>query len=661
MRKLNSILIANRGEIAIRVIRAARTLGYRTVAVYSQADAGAPHVALADSAVAIGPAPANQSYLNVERLLAAADAAGADAVHPGYGFLSENAAFAQACVDRGLTFIGPDPEVIALMGDKAAARRRMAQAGVPCVPGYDGEDQSERTLREAAVRIGFPVMVKAAAGGGGRGMRLVGNVDDLPAALQTARSEAENAFGCGTLILEKAVLRPRHVEIQVFADAQGNVVHLGERDCSVQRRHQKVLEESPCPVMTPELRQQMGAAAVAAARAVSYRGAGTVEFLLDGDGAFYFLEMNTRIQVEHPVTEAVTGLDLVGLQLRVAEGLPLGFEQQDVTLTGHAIEARLYAEEPGRDFLPATGRIDLWRPPTGEGVRCDDGIASGMEISPYYDPMLAKIVAWSESREIARARLVEALKASVIFGPPNNRHFLIEALQREAFAEGTATTAFIAEQFTPQQLAAPTATPEELAAAAVLLYRARRQTAAGKALGLCEELFDWSSAGVLVSRFVFADQDLIVTPDGAGGYRVVIAAGDTLKVTAVHEQDGQARLRIDDVVHAVQYLSPTEHRIRLSVEGRDFDFEDQLASVAIVGNSAADGQISAPMHGIVLEVFVQPGDRVTAGQRLAVLEAMKMQHDILASADSEVAEVFCQPAQQVSADSVLFELTLDES
>ncbi len=661
MRKLNTILIANRGEIAVRVIRAARALGYRTVAVYSRADAGAPHVALADSAVEIGPAPANQSYLDVERLLAAAQSAGADAVHPGYGFLSENAAFAQACVDRGLTFIGPDPEVIALMGDKAAARRRMTEAGVPCVPGYDGEDQSERTLREAGVRIGFPVMVKAAAGGGGRGMRLVSNGDDLPAALKTARSEAENAFGCGTLILEKAVLQPRHVEIQVFADAHGNVVHLGERDCSVQRRHQKVLEESPCPVMTPELRQQMGDAAVAAARAVSYRGAGTVEFLLDTDGAFYFLEMNTRIQVEHPVTEAVTGLDLVGLQLRVAEGLPLGFEQQDVTLTGHAIEARLYAEEPGRDFLPATGRIDLWRPPAGEGVRCDDGIASGMEISPYYDPMLAKIVAWGESREIARARLIEALKTTVIFGPPNNRHFLIEALQRQAFAAGAATTAFIAEQFTAQQLTAPAATPEELAMAAVLLYRARRQAAAGKALGLCEELFDWSSAGVLVSRFVLADQDLTVTTDGAGGYRVVIAAGGTLNVAAVHEQDGQARLRVDGVVHAVQYLSPAEHRLRLSVDGRDFDFEDQLASVAIAGNSAADGQVAAPMHGIVLDVFVQPGDRVTAGQRLAVLEAMKMQHDILAPADGAVAEALCQPAQQVSADSVLFELTLDES
>lgn len=425
MKNFDTVLVANRGEIAIRVLRAAQALGYRTVAVYSDADVDAPHVACADVAVWIGAAAPSASYLNIERLIAAAKESGAQAIHPGYGFLSENAEFAQACAENDFVFIGPSPDAMRWMGDKAGARRRMTEAGVSCVPGYDGADQSEATLLKEADRIGMPLMVKAAAGGGGRGMRLVERMEDVQNALVSARTEAQNAFGSGTLILERAIRRPRHVEIQVFGDSLGTVVHMGERDCSIQRRHQKVIEESPCPVLTPELRDQMGAAAVAAARSINYVGAGTVEFLLDQDQNYYFLEMNTRIQVEHPVTEAVTGIDLVQLQFQVAQGLPLGITQAEVQLTGHAIEARLYAEDVAAGFLPSTGHIDLWQRPSGPGIRCDDGIENGTSVSPYYDSMLAKIIASGPTREVARARLIKALKSTVIVGPQSNRDFLI--------------------------------------------------------------------------------------------------------------------------------------------------------------------------------------------------------------------------------------------
>ncbi|MBT8115616.1 MAG: ATP-grasp domain-containing protein, partial [Arenicella sp.] len=365
MSRFNSVLIANRGEIACRIIRTAKALGYRTVAVYSEADAKAPHVKMADDAVCIGASPVNESYLVLDKIVEAAKESGAQAIHPGYGFLSENAAFATACEAEGIVFIGPHAEAIEVMGNKAESKRRMLAADVPCVPGYEGEDQSDAVMLAEADKIGVPIMVKAAAGGGGRGMRLVENLSELPNAIKLARSEAQNAFGCGELILEKAIAAPRHVEIQVFADSVGNTVHLGERDCSVQRRHQKVVEEAPCPVMTPELREKMGAAAVAAATSIDYLGAGTVEFLLDSEGAFYFLEMNTRLQVEHPVTELVTGLDLVALQLQVAQGEPLGLSLQDVSLSGHAIEVRLYSEDPSQGFLPTSGTIELWKPANG--------------------------------------------------------------------------------------------------------------------------------------------------------------------------------------------------------------------------------------------------------------------------------------------------------
>jgi len=383
-----TLLIANRGEIACRIMRTAAAQGYRTVAVYSTADADSLHVQLADQAIAIGPAAASESYLNIAAIIDAAKRSGADAIHPGYGFLSENADFAEACDQAGLLFIGPSPRAIRLMGSKRLSKLAMLEAGVPCIPGYQSDAQDDATLMREAQAIGFPLMIKASAGGGGRGMRLVQAADQLPEQLLSARAEARSAFGSAELILEKALIRPRHVEIQIFGDSLGNLIHLGERDCSVQRRHQKVIEESPCPVMTPELRQAMGEAAIKAAASVEYCGAGTVEFMLDGEGHFYFLEMNTRLQVEHPVTEMVTGLDLVAWQLEVASGRPLPLQQQNVRLQGHAIEVRLYAEDSSQDFMPQTGTVDLWQPAVTEGVRIDHGLRENQRITPYSDPML---------------------------------------------------------------------------------------------------------------------------------------------------------------------------------------------------------------------------------------------------------------------------------
>jgi len=663
MRSFNSILVANRGEIAVRVLRTAKSLGYKTIAVYSEADAGAPHVEIADDAVQIGPPPVGQSYLDMERVLDAAKASGAEAIHPGYGFLSENADFARACEAAGLVFIGPSADSIDLMGNKAAAKRRMIEASVPCVPGYEDADQSDDVLIAAATDIGFPIMVKAAAGGGGRGMRLVHAAAELTGALNSARSEALNAFASDELILEKAIIRPRHVEVQVFADVHGTVIHLGERDCSVQRRHQKVVEEAPCPVMTPALRAEMGAAAVEAARSIGYRGAGTVEFLLDDQGKFYFLEMNTRLQVEHPVTEMITGLDLVALQIQVAEGLPLGLVQEDVKLDGHAIEVRLYAEDTTQDFLPCAGRIDVWQSATGDGVRFDSGVASGQEISPFYDPMIAKAVAWGETREIARHRLIEALKATVLFGLTTNRGFLIDILGKKTFADGEATTGFIADEFDAADLAATQPGFDQAAIAAVLQFQTERQRALEKCVNVSPALMDWSSGGNLVTRYVYAwdDQeiDLIVCPEGGNNY--VVQSGEqtrTIKVLKLAEHTAQ--LDVEGRRKAVHFASSTVGQIDLSIEGQTSHFHNRIAVAASAEDAAGSGRVVAPMHGTLLEVFVTKGDKVSKGMRLAVLEAMKMQHDIIADVEGSVLDVYATASSQVAADDLLIEIDADE-
>ena len=473
----DTVLVANRGEIACRVIRAARSLGLRSVAVFSEVDREAPHVQLADDAICLGPAEAAQSYLNLDKLMEAARRSGAGAIHPGYGFFSENPALPERCQDAGITWIGPSPAAIRLMGDKRAARIAVAERGVPCVPGYDGEDQSDERLMTEAERIGFPLMVKASMGGGGKGMRLVHNLSDVHAALQTARREATAAFGDGSLILERAIINPKHIEIQVFADAHGAVVHLGERECSLQRRHQKVIEEAPSPALSPELRAKMGEAAVEVARSVEYLGAGTVEFLLDASGSFYFLEMNTRIQVEHPVTEEVYGVDLVAWQIQVARGEALPYTQTELSerLDGHAIEARIYAEDPAQGFMPQAGPVLRWSPPTGEGIRVDAGV--GTEVSSSYDPMLAKVVAHGPTREVARLRLIRALEQLVLFGPNHNLAFLKWLLRASEFIEGSAHTRTIDDTLQPEARVAPSGRTQALAA--VVLSAPDTQRAGG--------------------------------------------------------------------------------------------------------------------------------------------------------------------------------------
>ena len=660
---IEKILIANRGEIACRVMRTATQLGIRTVAVYSEADAGAPHVNMADEAVLIGPGPVGQSYLVAEKILDAAKQTGADAIHPGYGFLSENADFADAVEKAGLVFIGPTAQSIDLMGNKAAAKRRMIEANVPCVPGYEGEDQSDEVLLAEGAKIGFPIMVKAAAGGGGRGMRLVDSADGLAAAISTARSEAENAFGSGELILEKAIVKPRHVEIQVFADSHGNTIHLGERDCSVQRRHQKVIEEAPCPVMTDDLRAAMGQAAVDAAASINYRGAGTVEFLLDSSGEFYFLEMNTRLQVEHPVTEEVTGLDLVALQIKVAEGDTLGLTQDDVTLSGHSIEVRLYAEDPAKGFLPSTGTIACFEHFDQDGVRYDTGIVGGQEISPFYDPMIAKLITTGPTREAARKKMVEALTRTALFGPRTNRDFLIACLKNDKFAEGDFSTAFIAEQFSEADLANKPADNTVLALLAVRHFLIDRKRAMGKTLGMPLGLANFGTNESLRTAYKLAvgeeETFIAVKTKSADAYQVQI--GDTEIALTLRAEDGLvAVLEIDGRQYVTQaYLDGAT--LFATIDGDSFTASNVLMRNAANEDAGDGSKIIAPMHGRVVEVFVAAGDAVSAGDRLAIVEAMKMQHEILAAIDGTVEEVLVAADAQVAADDLMIALAVEDA
>ncbi len=655
MPRFTSILVANRGEIALRVMKTARSLGYRTIAVYSEADTDAPHVKFADDAVCAGSAPAGESYLRADRILEAAKQSGAGAVHPGYGFLSENAEFAKACTDAGLVFIGPSAEAIDLMGNKATAKRRVVDAKVPCVPGYQEQDQSDEKLIAAAAGIGFPIMVKAAAGGGGLGMRLVNTAKELPAALASARCEAQAAFGSDEIILEKAIIRPRHVEVQVFADAHGNAIHLGERDCSVQRRHQKVIEEAPCPVMTSEQRATMGKAAVDAALSINYLGAGTVEFLLDASGKFYFLEMNTRLQVEHPVTEMITGLDLVALQISVAQGEPLPLSQDEVQYNGHAIEARLYAEDPAQDFLPTTGHIDLWQPYQGKGVRVDCGIETGSDVTPFYDPMIGKIITWGPDRETATARLIAALDNSRLFGIKTNKAFLSAILGKETFARGEATTAFIAEEFSHDDMKPLVLTETEAMIAAVLHYEDERRRAMATTLGINPELANFSSTGRLESvyRYITEEETRDVTVTATEG-RYEVACDKAHAIISIERRNStETRLHVNGNVVSVAALFPAQGHIHLQHAGRTFSLRNEYEFSAASKEASGGGRVTAPMHGTLQEICVGVGEPVTEGTRLAVLEAMKMQHSINAEIDGTVTEIQARPGGQIAAEDVI--------
>ncbi|MFZ5560152.1 MAG: acetyl-CoA carboxylase biotin carboxylase subunit [Pseudomonadota bacterium] len=632
----SKVLIANRGEIACRVIRSAKALGYRTVAVFSDADAQSLHVQFADEAVHIGPARVSESYLRIENIIEACRKSGADAVHPGYGFLSENEVFARACADNGITFIGPTPKAIELMGSKRLAKIAMIEAGVPCVPGYEGADQSDAVFSREADRIGFPVMVKASAGGGGRGMRLVQNAADLPAALATARSEAQNAFGSGELILEKAVIAPRHVEIQVFGDSHGGCVYLGERDCSIQRRHQKVVEEAPCPVMTPDLRRRMGEAAVAAAKSVDYVGAGTVEFLLDAEGNFYFLEMNTRLQVEHPVTELVTGQDLVEWQLRVANGERLPLAQNEIELNGAAIEVRLYAEDPGNNFLPQTGAVLRWHPARLPGVRIDHGMAGGGEISPHYDPMVAKVIAYGKTRTDAARLLARALEDSVLLGVNSNKQFLINMLRHPVFVAGDTSTAFIDQHFHADVSLKPAvADAESLAIAAALILQ--RRHAGGFHTGL---------AGATPVKLQAGEQTVVLAVHSRGKVLEVRHGDTTTIITVLHAEEHALHYELNGVRRrcACAWNGATLHLDRAN---GNLMLTDITHAPAASADADGDGLLRAPMDGAIVALFVKEGDAVQKGQLLAVMEAMKIEHQLKANRDGRVASISVAERQQV--------------
>jgi len=657
MSAIRRLLIANRGEIACRIMRTAQARGVHCIAVYSDADRAALHVRQANEAVHIGASSAAESYLSIDAIIAAAKASRADAIHPGYGFLSERAAFAAACDEAGIIFVGPSAHAIDLMGDKARAKRAMIEAGVRCVPGYQGEAQDDATLISEGEKIGFPIMVKAAAGGGGKGMRLVEAGADLGRAIATARSEAENAFGSGELILEKAIIRPRHVEIQVFGDAHGNVIHLGERDCSVQRRHQKVVEEAPCPVMTPELREEMGGAAIRAAQSVDYLGAGTVEFLLDADGSFYFLEMNTRLQVEHPVTEQVTGLDLVALQLSVAEGEPLPITQSDVRIEGHSIEVRYYAEDPANDFMPSAGDVNVWQAPDGQGVRVDAGIESGSTISAFYDPMIGKVIATGANRDEARRRLIDALQKSALIGPANNRDFLIDVLGKDSFASGEATTAFVELEYGDEGFAAPIS-PFDICLAATILHVSQARIARAEAISIPAELQNWSSTGACSHSHEFLlDGEVAKVLIGveAGGLHNASFGSESFGFSVIEQSTSCALLDTDIGQMRVHFWLDKDGTVSVASPQGQFSIERNIP-----GKSAEDevgsGRVLAPLHGKLVDLFVAQGDEVKRDQPIAMIEAMKMQHEILAQVDGVVTTISAAVGNQIAGGDILIEI-----
>jgi len=644
-----NILVANRGEIALRIMRTARRLGYGVVAVYSDADRDAQHVRVADQAVRIGEALPAQSYLRIEAIMAEAKVSGADAVHPGYGFLAENEDFASACRDAGLVFIGPSPEAIKAMGNKAGAKTIMQAAGVPCVPGYQGADQSDAVMLAEAKNIGFPVMIKAVAGGGGRGMRLVSDAAAFPDSLRGARSEAQGASGDPTVILERAILDPRHIEIQVFGDAFGHAIHLGERDCSVQRRHQKLIEEAPSPAVSPELRARMGAVAVAAVKSIGYEGAGTLEFLLDTKGEFYFMEMNTRLQVEHPVTEAITGLDLVELQLRVASGEPLGLQQEDIRFSGHAIEVRLCSEDAGHDFMPQSGRMALWQMP--DELRVEHALQSGSEIPPFYDSMIAKLISHGATRDEARRKLIHGLEHAIAFGVTTNQAFLGACLRHPGFAAGEATTAFIGKH--RDDLLAPQENTEapDIAVAGLLLYVTD------------PDARPWRKGRTLAATFPIAARieidygihDLEIVRERDGGHAAHV---DGHEHRFEIEELGRDRVlfRIDGVMESARFLRDRD-RLYVQYRGGTLAIRDLTrAAPAATASTGSDGKVRAAMNGRVVAVLARRGERVEAGQPVMTLEAMKMEHVHVAPISGTISAIDVVEGEQVTTGKIVAEI-----
>ncbi len=661
------ILIANRGEIAVRVMRTAHRMGAAAVAVYSEADAGAMHVAMADEAVLIGPAPVQESYLLIDRIIEAAQRTGAEAIHPGYGFLSENVAFAEACQAAGIVFIGPPPSAISAMGEKAAAKALMVEADVPVVPGYHGDDQDDDVLSRAADEIGYPVLIKAVSGGGGKGMRQVDDPKKFATALKGAKREGLSSFGDDKVLVEKFLERPRHIEIQVFADQQGNVVHLFERDCSVQRRHQKVLEEAPAPGMTPEMRRTMGEAAVAAAKAIGYVGAGTVEFIADvshglSEDAFYFMEMNTRLQVEHPVTEMVTGQDLVEWQLRVAAGEALPLSQEELVIDGHAVEARIYSENPQKRFLPATGTLHRLRPPAeSPHLRVDTGVREGDEVTIFYDPMIAKLIVWDRDRGSALRRLHDALERYEIAGVITNVDFLAAVAAHPAFAAGELETGFI-DKHKDDLIPAPGPIPDQALALACLDLLLARQGHAAPA----DPHSPWSRVDGWRLNDQGHDELYFLGDDGAeilvtvhyprqGGFLLDLPGGE---MAANGELDEGGTLWADlDGLRVAAAVVHDGDRVTILSGGRAHRIEriDKMALRDL--DLEEGGRVTAPLPGKIVQVQTEAGTAVKKGDALLILEAMKMEHTITAPRDAVVASIPFAPGEQVEegAELVLFE------
>jgi geranyl-CoA carboxylase alpha subunit len=643
----SKVLVANRGEIAMRVLRSARMAGLATVAVYSEADADAPHVRYADEALCIGPAPSRESYLNVEAIVQAALLTGAQAIHPGYGFLAENEGFAAACIAAGLVFIGPSPQAIEAMGNKAGAKKLMRAAGVPCVPGNDGDNQDPAHLAACASEVGFPLMIKAVAGGGGRGMRLVQDPAAFEAALRSAKQEALSSFGDGTVILERAIQQPRHIEIQIVADRYGHAIHLGERDCSVQRRHQKVIEEAPSPVVSPELRRKMGEIAVKAAQAIHYEGVGTLEFLLDASGEFYFMEMNTRLQVEHPVTEATTGLDLVALQFAIAAGEPLALQQSEVQWRGHAIEVRLCAEDPAAGFLPKSGTVARWIAPSE--VRVDHALFDGARIPPEYDSMVAKVIAHGPSREVAVRRLQHALRQLVLLGVRTNQSFLLRCLEQPVFRDGQATTGFIADH------------------AAVLMPAEVHFSSTQAALFAALCVLPAGPATASASRYPQPVRLMVegkpvqaqVLSLGALAWKVMLEPeASEHQVEVLHRAAGTLRVAVDGLQRTINVHANDEGLV-VADAGSVFSLLD-LTREATLNQAAgkAETVVKASTNGRVVAVHVELGQAVEKGQTLVAIEAMKMEHPQMARTAGVVKAVNVAVGDQVANGKALVEIEL---
>ena len=656
VRTFKSILVANRGEIAARIIRTANDIGLKTIAIYTDADAMSPHVSLANEAINIGTGPIAESYLSIEKIIDVAKKTGADAIHPGYGFLSENHNFSEVCNSSGIVFVGPSPKSIELMGNKAQAKRIMKDAGVPCVPGEEVENKNDRELMMSAEAIGFPLMIKAAAGGGGRGMRLVKSITELQKNCEIARSEAKNAFGSSEIIFEKAIIDPRHVEIQIMADNFGNVISLGERDCSVQRRHQKIIEESPSPAVDNDLRRNMGEVACAAAREINYSGAGTVEFLLDENKNFYFLEMNTRLQVEHPVTELVTDLDLVEMQIKVADGQALEIMQEDIELHGHAIEVRLYAEDPSNNFLPSTGKIEVWSPDSSSDTRYDNGIVEGQIISPFYDPMIAKVISKGKDREEAITKLRRSLLRTALFGIKNNRDFLISILSSTAFKGSDVNTSFLENNQFDVTASSLTNVEKAVLGSVIFISQEAQENKMGS-FGVESELKGWSNIKNLKYPVTLkVAQDIISTEISFKGSTSfdVLSDGKVYKVAYKNDI-----IMIDGNEYPVFFNEIKNNTLFINIF--DFSFKAERVTSSLVFQEIEDqGNVLAPMHGVIKEIFVSNGDKVEKGQIIFILEAMKMQHEVSATGSGLVSDVLVNEGDQVEAEQQLLNIEMEE-